>query len=150
MTVFNDTWRFLVQRKLWPVAILLVAAAVAVPMLLAKEPAAPAAPAVAAVKAEKSTLATEPIVALASDGDRAGRRRVLGSREGPLQAQRDPDPDPDARVRRRRPPLTRTEPGRGARATGGSRPARPARRRAPASPRRSRPSRPRRSTSSSS
>ena len=38
MSVLNDTWRFLVQRRLWPVAILLVAAAAAVPMLLAKDP----------------------------------------------------------------------------------------------------------------
>ena len=40
MSVIKDTWRFLVQRKLWPVAILLIAAAVAVPKLLAQEPAA--------------------------------------------------------------------------------------------------------------
>ena len=31
MSVLNDTWRFLVQRRLWPVAILLIAAAAAVP-----------------------------------------------------------------------------------------------------------------------
>ena len=43
MSILNDTWRFLVQRRLWPVAILLVAAAVAVPMLLSEEP-APAPP----------------------------------------------------------------------------------------------------------
>ena len=39
MSVLNDTWRFLVQRRLWPVAILLIAAAAAVPMLLVQDPA---------------------------------------------------------------------------------------------------------------
>ncbi len=38
MSVINDTWRFLVQRRLWPVAILLIAAAAAVPMLLRQDP----------------------------------------------------------------------------------------------------------------
>ena len=38
MNVITDTLRGLVQRKLWPVALLLVAALVAVPLLLAKEP----------------------------------------------------------------------------------------------------------------
>jgi hypothetical protein len=93
MTVINDTWRFLVQRKLWPVAILLVAAAAAVPMLLAKEPAAPAAPtATAAVKSDDSTLATEPIVAPAGDGDRAKRRHVLGSPKDPFKPNATPTP----------------------------------------------------------
>ena len=41
MSVLNDTWRFLVQRRLLPVAILLIAAAAAVPMLLSSEPAPP-------------------------------------------------------------------------------------------------------------
>ena len=94
MTVFKDIWRFLVQRKLWPVALLLVAAAVAVPKLLAKEPAAPAA-SVAAAKSGDSTLATEPIVALASDGDRAARRKVLGSPKNPFKPNATPTPTPD-------------------------------------------------------
>ena len=97
MTVFNDTWRFLVQRKLWPVAILLVAAAAAVPFLLGKEPAAPAGPA-AAVGGEvrrDSTLATEPIVAPA--GDARPRRSPPRARlaEEPVQAQRHPDAGAD-------------------------------------------------------
>jgi hypothetical protein len=95
MTVINDTWRFLVQRKLWPVAILLVAAAAAVPMLLGKEPAAPAAPATAAVKSDDSTLTTEPVVALASDADRAQRRHVLGSPKDPFKPNATPTPTPN-------------------------------------------------------
>ena len=76
MSVINDTWRFLVQRKLWPLAILLIAAAVAVPMLLAEEP--PRRPPLrpSTVKGDQAAvLATEPIVAPAADGDRSGRRR---------------------------------------------------------------------------
>jgi hypothetical protein len=94
MTVLNDIWRFLVQRKLWPVAVLLVAAAAAVPTLLSKDPVAPAVPAVAAVKSDESTLTTQPIVALASNGDRSERRRVLGSQKDPFTPNATPTPTP--------------------------------------------------------
>ena len=106
MSVINDTWRFLVQRKLWPVAILLIAAAVAVPKLLAQEPPPPVPKPVVAVKGDKNAvLATEPIVAPAADGDRSGRRQVLGSRKDPFKPQVTPTPIPklkrrDARRRR--------------------------------------------------
>ena len=50
-----------------------------------------------AVKADKdAVLAEDPIVTQASDGDRSGRRQVLGSPQGPVQAQGDPDSDPEA------------------------------------------------------
>ena len=77
MSVLNDTWRFLVQRRLWPVAILLIAAAAAVPMLLSQAAGARRRPSpTVAVKADKeAVLAADPIVAQAADGDRAGRRR---------------------------------------------------------------------------
>jgi hypothetical protein len=95
MSVINDTWRFLVARRLWPVAILLIAAAAAVPMLLSKEPAPPAPAPEFAVKSDKlSVLTTDPIVAPAADGDRAGRRRVLGSRKNPFKPQVTPTPTP--------------------------------------------------------
>lgn len=96
MSVINDTWRFLVGRRLWPVAILLVAAAVAVPMLLAKDPApAPAEAPTVAVKADKdAVLAEDPIVTQASDGDRSGRRQVLGSRKDPFKPKATPTPTP--------------------------------------------------------
>ena len=42
MNVVTNTWRQLVRNKLWPVAVLLLAALVAVPVLLAREPEAPA------------------------------------------------------------------------------------------------------------
>jgi len=96
MSVINDTWRFLVGRRLWPVAILLVALAAAVPMLLAKDPApAPAEAPTVAVKADKdAVLAEDPIVTQASDGDRSGRRQVLGSRKDPFKPKVTPTPTP--------------------------------------------------------
>ena len=39
MTLITDTWRQLVERRLWPIALLLLAALVAVPVLLASNPA---------------------------------------------------------------------------------------------------------------
>jgi hypothetical protein len=95
MSVLNDTWRFLVARRLWPVAILLIAAAAAVPMLLSEEPTPPAPSPEVAVKSDKqSVLTTDPIVAPAADGDRAGRRRVLGSAKNPFKPQVTPTPTP--------------------------------------------------------
>jgi hypothetical protein len=95
MSVLNDTRRFLVERRLWPVAILLVAAAAALPTLLSKDPPPPAAAPVVAVKADKdAVLAEAPIVTAAADGDRSGRRHVLGSREDPFKPQASPTPAP--------------------------------------------------------
>ena len=98
MSVITDTWRFLKERRLWPVAILLIVAAVAVPQLLASEPTAAPAPPAAAVKSDSaSVLATEPIVARADDSDRSGRRQVLGSRKNPFKPQATPTPVPKAK-----------------------------------------------------
>ena len=103
MSVLNDTWRFLAQRRLWPVAILLIAAAAAVPMLLSEDPPPPAAAPVVAVKADKdAVLAEEPIVTAAADGDRSGRRHVLGSRKDPFKPQATPDAGAQAEVRQGR------------------------------------------------
>jgi hypothetical protein len=83
MSVITDTWRQLVRRRLWPVALLLVAALAAVPFLLAKDPepagVAPATTVAAATPAER-VLEAEPVVALARPEDRTERRRVLGAR----------------------------------------------------------------------
>jgi hypothetical protein len=83
MTLVTDTWRQLVQRRLWPLALLLVAALVAVPMLLVKNP-APVAPAPlpsgtgAAAPAEDAANGT-PVVALSTASD--AHRHVLGARK---------------------------------------------------------------------
>lgn len=84
MSAVTNTWRQLVQRRLWPVAILLIAALVAVPLLLAKEPTPPAPPPAVAVNDEqsKSELAVTPIVTKADEPTK--RRRVLGSAKNPF------------------------------------------------------------------
>ncbi len=99
MSVLNDTWRFLVQRRLWPVAILLIAGAAAVPMLLSQDPPPPAAAPAVAVKADKdAVLAEDPIVTEAADGDRSGRRHVLGSPKDPFKPQATPTPTPQPKT----------------------------------------------------
>jgi hypothetical protein len=96
MNLFADTWRQLVRRRLWPVAALLLAGLVAVPFVLAKDPEPVAAPPPRA--AEETTAAEaaatgDPVVALAEEGDRSRRRRVLGARKDPFA----PAPVPKAR-----------------------------------------------------
>jgi hypothetical protein len=92
MNVLTTTWRQLVRRRLWPVALLLLAALAAVPVLLARD-AAPvptpplpqtSAPAETAKAADDDAFA-EPVVAKASTADRSRRRRVLGSRKNPFE-----------------------------------------------------------------
>jgi hypothetical protein len=87
MNVFANTWRQLVRRRLWPVAVVLLAGLVAVPFVLAKDPAPVVAP--PPPPPEKTTAAEEaatgdPLVALAEEGDHARRRRVLGARKDPF------------------------------------------------------------------
>jgi hypothetical protein len=86
MNVVTTTWRQLVRRRLWPVALLLVAALAAVPVLLAREPAVPAPPAdpVPVVSEADDTIA-EPVVAKVTAEDRDRRRRVLGVRKDPFE-----------------------------------------------------------------
>jgi hypothetical protein len=81
-------WRPLVERRLLPVAIVLVAALLAVPFVLKKDPAPVAAPAPvpAADNAQADDPATgQPLVSLVADGDRTKRRRVLGTRKNPFE-----------------------------------------------------------------
>jgi hypothetical protein len=92
MNVLTTTWRQLVRRRLWPVAVLLLAGLAAVPVLLSRD-AAPvptpplpqtSAPAETA-KASDDDAFAEPVVAKASASDRSRRRRVLGSRKNPFE-----------------------------------------------------------------
>jgi hypothetical protein len=88
MSPVQNIWRQLVQRRLWPVAIVLVAGLAAVPMLLAKDPEpAPAPPAPAAVSADDE-LAAQPIVAEASVEETATRDKVLGKRKNPFAVEK--------------------------------------------------------------
>jgi hypothetical protein len=86
MNFVTSTWRELVRRRLWPVAVLLLLALVAVPVVLAHDPQPAETPApgpVAATKADDS-VAT-PVVAKAAAADRDRRRRVLGARKDPFK-----------------------------------------------------------------
>ena len=123
MSVINDTWRFLVQRKLWPLAILLIAAAAAVPILLAEEPPPPAAAPAVDVKGDQAAvLATEPIVAPAAEGDRNARRQVLGSPKNPFKPQVTPTPTPKP-VLAKPDAVEKTAPAKGGAPTVGGSPA---------------------------
>jgi hypothetical protein len=86
MNVFADTWRGLVRRRLWPLAVVLVAALAATPFVLAKQPAATAAPAVAAASKPGDDAAAASFVSLADEptADTATRRRVLGGEKDPF------------------------------------------------------------------
>ena len=95
MSAITNVWRQLVQRRLWPVAILLIAALAAVPLALAKDPdpAVPAAavPAADAAASAESALAVQPIVAPATAADRGKRRKVLGARKNVFGLPPEPD-----------------------------------------------------------
>ena len=81
MSIVTDTWRQLVRRRLWPVALLLVGALAAVPLLLAKDPEPAAVAAAPGGSADgRRVLAAEPIVSVATDEAGGKRRRVLGVR----------------------------------------------------------------------
>ena len=80
MSVLTDIWRQMVQRRLWPVAVLLIAALVAVPLLLAKDPeptVEAAAPAPANAAPEAVELA-DSIVTATTTSSRSPGRDVLG------------------------------------------------------------------------
>jgi len=86
MNVLSTTWQQLVRRRLWPVAVLLVAALAAVPVLLSREAEVPPPPAdPVAVTAEAEDSIAEPVVAKVTAADRDKRRRVLGSRKDPFE-----------------------------------------------------------------
>ncbi len=82
MNAIKDTWRQLVRRRLWPVAIVLVGAVVAVPMVLAKAPVLPPADPAAKPTSENPTAS---FVALADQGEVTDRRRVLGDEKDPFE-----------------------------------------------------------------
>jgi hypothetical protein len=89
MSMITDVWHELVRRRLWPLAVLLLGALVAVPFLLAKQPAPVPAPATSSLPGTTKTAAdavvtANPLVALA-DAGAAPRRRVLGARKDPFQ-----------------------------------------------------------------
>ena len=87
MNVLTTTWRQLVRLRLWPVAVLLVAALAAVPVLLSRdaEPVIePPAPATANDTSKVSETLATPVIAEATTEDRSRRRRVLGRPKDPF------------------------------------------------------------------
>ena len=95
MSPVQNVWHQLVQRRLWPVAIVLVAALAAVPMLLAKDPVPAPAPPAPAADSSSGELASEPIVSLASTEPDTKRRKVLGNAKNPFRVD-PPKPEPPA------------------------------------------------------
>jgi hypothetical protein len=87
MNAVTSIWRQMMARRLWPLALLLVAALVAVPVLLARDATPVAAPAdvAPAVTAKADDTIAEPVVAKVEASDRGRRRRVLGVRKDPFQ-----------------------------------------------------------------
>lgn len=83
MSPVQNVWRQLVQRRLWPVAIVLVAGLLAVPVLLASDPEPVPAPP-APVAQTDDELAVRPIVSMASAEQAAARHRVLGTAKNPF------------------------------------------------------------------
>jgi hypothetical protein len=96
--VLANTWRQLVRRRLWPVALLLLAALAAVPFVVGRdaEPVALQPDPVPSETVEADDSVGEPIVAIAAAGDRDRRRRVLGGRKDPFA----PAPEVRAAVRK--------------------------------------------------
>jgi hypothetical protein len=86
MNVLTSTWRQLVRSRLWPVALLLVAALAAVPFLLSRdaEPVATSSLPSAGSGAKVSDSLGDPVVDTATPEERSRRRRVLGVRKDPF------------------------------------------------------------------
>src|SRR5690242_1839523 len=101
MNLITDTWRGLVRRKLWPVALLLVGALAAVPLLLSKTPeVAPAPPANAVAAADEGIPATFVTSAADEEADEettGKRRRTLGGAKDPFE----PAPLPKAKKKKK-------------------------------------------------
>ena len=92
MKPLENVWSGLLQRRLLPVAILLLAALAAIPFVLAKdpEPIAPPPPPAAEKAPTAADAAADPVVSLVADGERAQRRRVLGVRKNPFEPAKAP------------------------------------------------------------
>ena len=92
MNPLENVWTGLVQRRLLPVAILLLAAIVAIPFLLSKDPEpVPAAPTVPTADGAKDEV-KQPVVSLADASIPTERRRVLGAVKDPFMPGKAPKP----------------------------------------------------------
>ena len=87
MKAVNDTWRGLVRGRLLPLAIILVAALVTVPLVLAKEP-EPVAPTAMKPVDESAAEATKTIVSLAKPSSKP--RRLVTNKANPFRGKKLP------------------------------------------------------------
>ena len=104
MSLITDTWRQLVRRRLWPVALGLLVALAAVPVLLAREPEVPAGGRHrGALQAATAGAEVDPPGRRAADEAAAdkGRRRVLGEARTPSRPRRAPSEEGHEGRRRR-------------------------------------------------
>jgi hypothetical protein len=87
MNVLTTTWRQLVRSRLLPVAVLLVAALAAVPLLLGRDAEPVATPTLpsAGTGTKVSDSLAEPVIDPAAPEQRSRRRRVLGVRKDPFK-----------------------------------------------------------------
>jgi hypothetical protein len=102
MNVITDTLRQLVRRKLWPVAVVLVGALAAVPLMLAKHPEAE--PVAQAANAKKVEPLPATFVSAPDTAETAKRRRVLGVLKDPFE----PAPLPKAKKHKKSAKATAT------------------------------------------
>ena len=126
MNAVTTTWRQLVRRRLWPVAVLLVAALVAVPVLLARdaEPvAAPASSRLPPTRPRPTTRSPSRSSRRSTAADRGRRRRVLGCPQGPVRARPGQEAEEEGQDGRRSRPTDTHDP---ALTAGGGRPRRSA------------------------
>jgi hypothetical protein len=86
MTFLRDVWADLVDKRLWPVAVALVVALVAIPVLLVQPAAAPKAPPPAMVDAGPAPLVTDP----ASIASARPSGPVVGDAHNPFHQQHVP------------------------------------------------------------
>jgi hypothetical protein len=94
MSVITNVWQQLVQRRLWPLAILLLGALIATPMFLKKDPdpaTTPSVPTLPATAHTDEAATAQPVVSLA-DAGAAKRRHVLGARKDPFAPAPTPTP----------------------------------------------------------
>ena len=85
MNALADPFKQLVERKLWPLALLLVAALVAVPLLLSEKPADTSPLPLATTGVPAGQGETESVVSLADANETDKLRAVLGSRKDPFR-----------------------------------------------------------------
>ena len=78
-------FRQLIDRRLWPLAVLLLAGLLAVPLLLAKDGAEPVPTAATGAATAPAESSTQPVVSVAEAGDAEARRKVLGSAKDPFR-----------------------------------------------------------------